>query len=540
MRVVRNRVILLILLLASLAFEEQAADGGAISGLVRDEAGRPLSGVQITLTASQSARPASQAVSGPSGEYRFTVLAAGEYTLSAALAEYTSPAPLTIRIASTEAPAVADFTLTRIASASTSTLEPAHSPMQFETAGIRGLIDPGGYSASSNSAASGLLRGIADIRRTDPSFSISAAKQWPCSLELELRRAATEHPDQEEANLRLGEFFVAHEQPAQAIPLLKRALEIDGRDDRASREIAIAWLQYGDFEDARVKLTSLVERHSEPETHQLLARADEGSGMFLQAAQEYRFANDEQHSEESFFGVGYELILAGSLSDGVAAFQAGVREYPRSIPLRVGAGAALFLLGKTSEGLNTLLDASDIDPNDPRPYSILAGTVAASTEVSHRVSDTFRRFVDRNPGNAEANYDYALVLLRTPTPAPPDRIEALLKRAIQLDPNLARAHLQLGELYAGRGDYQDAATEIEAAIRIDYSLAQAHYRLAKAYQHTGRSQQAARELEIFRLSREDPANAPSTRGIDVSQFISVMSDPNQKTAQETVCPASPN
>ena len=39
---------------------------------------------------------------------------------------------------------------------------------EFEAAGIRGLIDPGGYSAPANAAAaSGLISGVADIRRTE-------------------------------------------------------------------------------------------------------------------------------------------------------------------------------------------------------------------------------------------------------------------------------------------------------------------------------------------------------------------------------------
>jgi tetratricopeptide (TPR) repeat protein len=540
MRTSRNKHWLPIIFLACLAPGAVAADRGAISGIVRDEAGKPLGGVRITLTATQGAQTAFQTSTSPSGEYRFTGLASGEYKLSASLADYSFAAPLMVRIATADVAAAADLILTRDSSASSSVAEPAHSPVQFEAAGIRGLIDPGGYSASTDGAASGLLRGIADIRRTDRSFSISAAKEWPCNLEPELRRAVAEQPDQADANRRLGQFYVAHEQPAKAIPLLKRALQIDSGDYAASRQLAVALLQSGDFESARKTLTSPAEQHSDPELHQLLARADEGSGMFLQAAQEYRSANDEEPSEESLFGMGYELILAGSVADGIAAFETGVREYPRSIPLRIGAGTALFLSGKTSAGLHLLLDATDIDPDDPRPYSFLAGASAASNEESDRVRSSFKRFLDHNPGSANANYYFALALLRAPSPDGTDRIEALLKRAVQIDPNLAQAHLQLGEIYAQRDDYEDAVPEFEAAVRLDQNLGEAHYRLSMAYRHTGRTQQAAREMEIFRLSKAGDAGGSGAQGIDLSQFISVMGDPNQHIAQETECPASPH
>jgi tetratricopeptide (TPR) repeat protein len=516
-----------------------AAEKRGLSGIVRDGAGKPLSGARITLTSRQIPLSTNQTTSGPSGEYRFAGLAAGEYTVAAELSGYAAGAPTVVHIQPASAQVTADLIITRAFSVLDSPSHPAssHPALEFQSAGIRGLIDPGGYSASTAGAASGLLRGIADLKRTDKSFAMSAVKAWPCGLEPELRKALAEHSDQAEANRRLGQFYVAHNQPGKAIPLLKRALEIDAYDDAASRELAVAWLESGEFEPARTLLTSLAAHLGTPEVHQLLARAEEGSGMFQQAAQQYRIAESEEPSEESLFGVGYELILAGSVADGVAAFQAGVERYPRSIPLCIGAGTAQFLLGKTSEGAGSFLDATDIDPSDPRAYPFLASAAGISGDERERARNSFKRYLDRKPDSAAANYFYALMLLRENAAADEARIETLLKRVIRLDPNLAKAHLQLADLYAQRTDDESAVPEYEAAVRLAQDLGEAHYRLAMAYKRTGRVDQSAREMQIFRLSKQ--RQAAGAEGIDLAQFISVMDAPDSHSNQETQCSAVP-
>jgi tetratricopeptide (TPR) repeat protein len=527
-------------MIASVTLWAAASEPPSLSGSVRDAVGKPLVGVRIVLTDGGNASRTFQTASDLSGEYRFLNLVAGEYRLVAEFSGFAATGTHAVRIVSTSTPLRVDLTLERSSSTQGADARTvSHSPPEFESVGIRGLIDPGGYSASTSSAASGLLRGIANMKKADRRSDEADSKDWPCRLESELREMVAEHPEQGEANRRLGQFYAAHGQPARAIPLLKRTLQINASDVIALRALAVALMQVGEFGDARNLLLPLVNLQAAPDLNQLLARADEGSGMFEQAAQEYRAAESKASSEESFFGYGYELILTGSIADAMVAFDAGIKIYPRSISLRIGAGTAQCLLGKTSEGLRSLLDATDIDPADPRPYSFMAAASSISSDESARVRQSFKRFLDREPSNGSASFFYALALSRESS-TEPDRIEVLLKRAIQLDPNLARAHVLLAETYAQRNDYEDAVPEFEAAVRLAQDMSEAHYQLALAYKHIGRPEQAAREMEVFHLSKKIPASGPDKEGIDIAQFISVMDAPGQLSEPGTQCPAFPS
>ena len=86
-------------------------------------------------------------------------------------------------------------------------------------------------------------------------------------------------------------------------------------------------------------------------------------------------------------------------------------------------------------------------------------------------------------------------------PADLRQVEALLRRAVGLDPRFAKGFLELGILLSDQQRYREAILQLQHAARLEPDLAQAHYRLAQAYQRTGQKAMAAKELEIFeRLS----------------------------------------
>ena len=185
--------ILLLCLLSACSISSAAADSGMISGTVRDVDGRPLPDVVLTLTGGSTR----QASSDSSGRFRFASLPNGDYILSASRADYVPSNAQSIHVQS--APIDQDVVLSRVSAAAP----------QFQSSGIRGLIDPGGYSASTADASSGVLRDIAKVKRDGNAFAVPA-QDWPCALEPQLQQTVARSPDHPESLLRLGQFYIAH------------------------------------------------------------------------------------------------------------------------------------------------------------------------------------------------------------------------------------------------------------------------------------------------------------------------------------------
>jgi len=118
-------------------------------------------------------------------------------------------------------------------------------------------------------------------------------------------------------------------------------------------------------------------------------------------------------------------------------------------------------------------------------------------EVTRRLA----RFAREYPGNAAANYYYALSLRRRTTQghsAGADKEAGkLLLQATQLRPDWADAHYQLGLLYEDELQPVNAIHEYQIAVRLQPGLAKAHYRLAHLYERNGQRQLARSEFQAF-------------------------------------------
>jgi tetratricopeptide (TPR) repeat protein len=530
------------LLMAAFLLSSFPANGGApgtISGIVRDAGYKPIANATVTLGSDQEPKDDLQTTTNPDGAYRFEGLVAGEYHVSARKTGYVAAKPSAVLISVDKPNVSLDFILTVISTnAGDVPTTQDRAPPKFESAGVRGLVDPGGYSAPANAAAaSGLIKGMADIKRADTENLGPVATALPCSKGVELTKSAEANPNSAEANRQLGEFYLAHGQATRAIPFLKRATQVDPKDSSAIEDLVIASLQTEQFDEARRLLAGLSEGELR-QIHELLARAEEGAGRFRQASAEYKLAATQDPNEDNLFGVGYELILAGSSSDAAQAFQFARKRYPRSVTLLIGSGVAEFLQGNTPQARQYLLQAADLDPADPRPYPFLAALPASSTD-NEKVRASLKRFLDLKPNDPQASYFYALTLWNARAAGDSsdlNTIESLLKHSIELDPNFVTAHFQLANLYFERSAFPRAVQEFENVLRLDPGMKDVQYRLASAYRQTGQLEQSAEELELFQKSKEVEAAQAGGTSISIEQFISVIAPKGRQASQASPCP----
>lgn len=111
-------------------------------------------------------------------------------------------------------------------------------------------------------------------------------------------------------------------------------------------------------------------------------------------------------------------------------------------------------------------------------------------------------FLIAHPEDADARFTYALALSKQDT-AEVDKdsrqeIAAQLKRALALNPRMARAHFLLGDSEADTGDLASAIDEFVANLKLESADAQAHYRLSQLYWRNGQQNRAREEIDKFR------------------------------------------
>jgi tetratricopeptide (TPR) repeat protein len=242
----------------------------------------------------------------------------------------------------------------------------------------------------------------------------------------------------------------------------------------------------------------------------------------LQAARTYQRAAEQDPSERNLFDWGAELLAHRANGPAIEVFIRGARLFPRSTRMLLGVAVAQYANGSYEPAAQSFFTAADLNPSDPKPYLFLAKVQSSIITESDGCLERMARFASLAPDNAWANFYYA-VSLRDRDSA---KAESLLEMALQLNPKLAEAHMQLGIIHSTRKNFEPAIAAFQKAIAMDPKLEEAHYRLAQAYAQVGEKQKAQKEFEIHdRLLKESAAQVERERR-QVQQFVIELRGPD--------------
>ncbi len=399
------------------------------------------------------------------------------------------------------------------------------APERFEVQELLGMV----YSAQSQDAKATVhLQGAVQINPRSAAAHTNLATNLVrlgklAPAEEQFRKALELEPGSYDTNHNLGEFYVAAGEIPQAVVYLEKAQRVNSAAYDNGYDLSLAYLETGQSAEARNQVQELIKAKDTAELHNLLAQIEEKDQQFLEAAKEFETAAHMEPSESNLFDWGSELLLHRTLDPAVEVFQNATDRYPKSPRLAIGLGMALYSRGNYEDAVKALIKAADLNPSDPRCYYFLSKAYDSSPGQAEDVIQRFRRFSELQPRNAVAHNYYAMSLWkgRRAQDANFDvhQIETLLKRAIELDPKLAEAHLQLGNLYSDQNKYADAIPEYERAVELNASLADAHYRLGQAYVRTGQKERAQPQLEVYQRLRAEHLAELDKQRAEIRQFV---------------------
>jgi tetratricopeptide (TPR) repeat protein len=416
-------------------------------------------------------------------------------------------------------------------------------PQSFEVQELAGLV----YSAQSlYGKASAHLQKAVELKPDSAAARTNLASNLvrlgkPELAEAQFKKALALEPQNFDANHNLGELYVQAGKIAQAGPFLERAQQIDPSSYDNGYDLSLVYLQSGRAPDARRVVHALLKQKDTAELHNLLGEIEEVDGQFVAAANEFELAAHADPSESNLFDWGSELLLHRTLGPAVEVFRAAVARYPDSPRLAIGLGMAFYARGNYDDAITALLRAADLTPGDPRCYVFLSRAFDSSPSHADEVLQRFRRFAELQPANARAQYYYAMALWKgnraKDSGLDLDEIESLLKKSLALDPQLAEAHLQLGNLYFDQKKYPASIPEFTRSLELDGDLSDAHYRLGLAYVRTGDKERGEAQLAIYQRLNEQHLSDLDKQRAEIRQFVYSAKDGSAKDAPANNAPA---
>jgi tetratricopeptide (TPR) repeat protein len=564
--------------LASAQAQSQEPAGTAmVQGYVRDSSGRPVVNATVFLqlaTGTQLLAAQRQITHTDSeGAYRFAALREGSYTLRAEMNGYGEAIIGPVSLAPKETKKIDLGLVSPKASQPQSALPgtPATEKLaqapeffdepQFTVAGVTQATNSGGHGSDT------VLRATEALAKATVSLSkesaVSSRPATSAATKSSLRDAVARDPENFEANRRLGKSLVDNGKSTEAVPYLERAARLNPGDDDNSYELALAYADAGNPDRARTQARALLLRQDKthqnrPELHHLLGAVEEKLGNPLEAVREYQHAAELDPSEPNLFDWGTELLTHRALEPATEVFTRGNRLFPKSVRMLVALGVAWYARGSYDRAAQCLMNASDLAPDNPTPYVFLGKMQSVETTPSAGSVERFARFAHLQPDNALADYYYAVSLWKQSASVAgaehdiqqdterSTRVEALLLKAVHLDPKLGAAYLQLGILYSQRADFSRAISAYQKAIKVsaeeassqvadpqlEETLEEAHYRLAQAYLRTGDKARAQEELQLHgQFAKKTKEDAERERR-EIQEFVISLRNENSGSPPE--------
>jgi tetratricopeptide (TPR) repeat protein len=522
-----------ILLLAAFAQgqAQKPLESGTVQGTVRDSNGHPIAAVGVSLHLKQGMETLFIAtlLTDSAGQYRFSGLHEGSYTLRAERAGYAAASVDEIALGNQQ---VKDVDVM---------LRPSNPVRAEDSAGgapefydqpsftIAGVTDPsnlGGHGSDTIvRTKESLAKAAASLGREAP----ASAGPEPSASQTEktLRDAVEREPGNFDTTYRLGKLLVDGGKAREALPYLERASRLNPGSYESAYETAIAYEAIGEYENARSHARALLARRENAEVHHLLGNVEEKTGNPLPAVREYQRAAELNPSEAYVFDWGAELLVHRAPEPAIEVFTEGNRRFQQSARMLVGLGAAEYSRGLYGQAAQHLCAALDLNPDDPGPYRFMGKMQNVESPQAEAISERLERFARLQPENAEANYYYALDLKRrrkAPDDASTLRIEALLQKAVRLEPRFSEAYLQLGILYTDQRNFPQAVAAYQRAIEANPRLEEAHYRLAQVYRQMGEAAKAHAELALYEQIAKENTGETERERREIKQFVYTLRD----------------
>ena len=506
--------------------------GGTLQGVVRDTAGKPISGVHVVLT-SQASGDAGNATTDATGHFTFNEVPPGTYTLTASLGDLRSTKT---RVVESSRQSNVELVLAQSQPPQRGTVPAdAGESMQFAdkpdfaVAAVTDWTAAGGHGSDASLRTSeALTREAVKLQGEQEPSADSAKSEWSKQSEQELRAQFAKDLKDPAVNRRLGEFYLHAGRYEEAVAHLQSAYEIDPSNLDNELSLANALKLAGKPTQAKSHIQALLSKHDTASLHRINAELDESLGDSLSAVHEFQLAASKDPSETNYFAWGSELLVHRAIWQAKEVFDEGTRRYPNSARMLTARGATLFAGALYDDAALSLCKASDLDPSSDEPYLFMGKVEIAAPKALPCITEKLARFQKMQPANPLADYYYAMALKKQQGSEADPRVMAqvsdLLTEAVTIDPKCAVAYLELGNLSATGRQWDRAINHYLQAIQADRDLSDAHYRLGVAYQRSGKQELAKEQFQLHdEIAARQAAEIQRQREA-VKQFLVVSPD----------------
>ena len=333
-----------------------------------------------------------------------------------------------------------------------------------------------------------------DPKRADVVFNIVRAELEAGDLTASRKAAHEEGIDLKtnfQWNVAIGQLFVKHAQPGDAVPYFQTAHLIRPGDESLRDQLAAAYLACRQPDN----VLHLIERPKTADEHYLRGSAFYQAHRFNEADEESDAALTLAPENAKVLVLRVRLLQrAGQQNTAVEMAEKAATLAPNWDDPFYLAGISYYFLRHYPQARQRLARAFELNPTSAA--AVFVEALAWANEGNGQEAERcLRQAISLQPDNARFHCHMGILLLRQNKDFDAGEF---FKKAIQLKPEYALSHYELGKLRAKSKQWNEAREELENAIRLDPGLTSSYYQLGLVYARLGEKEKADRVLAEFK------------------------------------------
>lgn len=266
--------------------------------------------------------------------------------------------------------------------------------------------------------------------------------------------------------------------------------------------LARNYLEQKDIKNAGRTLESAIARGiKDAKIYAALADVYQTGGYFENAIPAMRLAIEADKTNEAYrYRYGIMLIDTKTPTAAVIRLKEAVNDFPHSARLRLGLGIAQFYDSKFIDAQESLKKALELDSKLVPALAYLGAVKDVGAQYAEAAA-YYERALTIDETSAILHYLLADTLLKGAS-VDNVKVEKHLRRAIELDTQIAAAHLTLGRFYVRQKRFAEAAAAFEKTVALEPNQAEAVYQLGQIYGRLKRTDESRAALAKFKKLSE--------------------------------------
>lgn len=341
-----------------------------------------------------------------------------------------------------------------------------------------------------------LLQRLSESGGGDPEHVIELGNRYYQDGETDKARATWKRvlvlvPNRARAQHTLGEVYLEHDMPEEALQALEEAVKLEPDERRYTKALALALERTGSGASKKVRR----DRHDR--ARKLWEQLLKGAGSDHHLEQEAR-----QHIVTLW-------SLSGVLTGRLKPLERSLAAKPPDLNSGRLLGEMYLRLRRNSDAERVLRVVTDKAPGDVASYLRLERVLVLQHKLPEAI-EVLKRLVEAEPKRAREYYQrmsqYAAESYRD------DEAIEYARKAVELSPDDANGHKNLAEMYRKRQDYPRAIAEYRQAIAKNDRLFPVYFELAEVLFSQEQHEEADRLLRrVMRSALDEELVSRATR-----------------------------